>query len=65
MRGKLKDLTFGARGEQHITVTVTQDFRESFDALKENDVNVTIKKWREPMINDASAYFHVCVNKIA
>ena len=65
MRGRLKDLTFGAHGEQHITITVTQDFRESFDALKENDVNVSIKKWREPRSKDANAYFHVLVNKIA
>ena len=65
MRGRLKDLTFGAHGEQHITITVTQDYRESFDALKECDVNVTIKKWREPRSMDANAYFHVLVNKIA
>lgn len=65
MRGRLKDLTFGAHGEQHITITVTQDYRESFDALKECDVNVTIKKWREPRSKDANAYFHVIVNKIA
>lgn len=65
MRGKLKDLTFGANGEQYITITVTRDFREDFDALKDSDVNVEIKKWREPRSKDANAYFHVLVNKIA
>ena len=65
MRGRLKDLTFGAHGEQHITITVTRDFREDFDALKGGDVNVSIKKWREPRSKDANAYFHVLVNKIA
>lgn len=65
MRGKLKDLTFGAHGEQHITITVTRDFRENFDQLKDCDVNVEIKKWREPRSKDANAYFHVLVNKIA
>lgn len=65
MRGRLKDLTFGAHGEQHITVTVTRDFRENFDQLKDCDVNVEIKKWREPRSKDANAYFHVLVNKIA
>lgn len=65
MRGKLKDLTFGANGEQHITITVTRDFRECFDALKGADVNVEIKKWREPRSKDANAYFHLLVNKIA
>lgn len=65
MRGKLKDLTFGPWGEQHITVTVTQDFRESFDALKNSDVNVEIKKWREPRSRDANAYAWVLIDKIA
>lgn len=65
MRGKLKDLTFGAHGEQHITVTVARDFREDYDRLKDCDVNVEIKKWREPRSKDANAYFHVLVNKIA
>lgn len=48
MKGRLKDLTFGAHGEQHITITVTSDFRESYDALKDTDINVEIKKWRRP-----------------
>ena len=65
MKGRLKDLTFGARGEQHITITVTSDFREAYDELKGGEVNVTIKKWREPRSKDANAYFHVLVNKIA
>lgn len=65
MRGKLKDLTFGRNGEQHITITVTGDFREEFDRLKDRDVNLEIKRWREPRSKDANAYFHVLVNKIA
>ena len=65
MKGRLKDLTFGAHGEQHITITVTSDFRESYDALKDTDINVEIKKWRRPRSRDANAYFHVLVNKIA
>jgi hypothetical protein len=65
MRGKLKDLTFGAHGEQHITVTVTQDFRQDFDLLKDTEVNVQIKKWREPRSKDANAYAWVLIDKIA
>ena len=65
MKGRLKDLTFGAHGEQHITITVTSDFQESYDALKDTDINVEIKKWRKPRSRDANAYFHVLVNKIA
>lgn len=65
MKGRLKDLTFGAKGEQHITVTVTSDFTQSFDDLKDYDISVEIKRWREPRSKDANAYFHVLVNKIA
>ena len=65
MKGRLKDLTFGAHGEQHITITVTSDFRESYDALKDTDINVEIKKWRKPRSKDANAYFHALDNTIA
>ncbi len=65
MRGKLKDLTFGRNGEQHITITITGDFRDEFDRLKCQDINLEIKRWREPRSKDANAYFHVLVNKIA
>ena len=65
MKGKLKDLTFGAHGEQHITITVTRDFRADYDRLKDVDISVEIKKYREPRSKDANAYFHLLVNKIA
>ena len=65
MKGRLRDLTFGMNGEQHITVTVKKDFRDDFDKLKDKDVWVEIKVWREPRSKDANAYFHVLVNKIA
>lgn len=65
MRGRLRDLTFGPKGEQHITVTVQTDFRDDFDKLKDKDIRVEIKVWREPRSKDANAYFHALVNKIA
>lgn len=65
MKGKLRDLTFGAHGEQHITVTVSRDFRADYERLKDFDISVEIKKYREPRSKDANAYFHLLVNKIA
>lgn len=65
MKGRLRDLTFGPHGEQHITVTVAADFRQFFDDLKGGDISVEIKRYREPRSRDANAYFHVLVNKIA
>lgn len=48
MRGKLKDLTFGRDGEQNITITVNGDFRDEFDRLKGQDINLEVKRWRTP-----------------
>ena len=57
MRGRLRDLTFGPNGEQHITVTVSGDFRGEFDKLKDSEVRVEIKKWREPRSKDANVLY--------
>lgn len=65
MTGRLRDLTFGRNGEQHITVTVTEDFSETFDKLKDSDVDITIKKHRERRSLDANAYAWVLIDKIA
>lgn len=65
MKGRLKDLTFGRMGEQILTIVLKRDYRASFDELKDFDISVEIKKWREPRSRDANAYFHVLVNKIA
>jgi len=58
-------LTFGAHGEQYITIVVTEDIRALFDKLKDGDVNVELKKWRNPRSLDANAYAWVLIDKIA
>lgn len=65
MKGRLIDFSFGYNRKQRVTVELDSDFREGFDALKEADVEVSIKKWRAKRSNDANAYFHVLVNAIA
>jgi len=65
MKGRLIDLSFGMNRKQRITLEVDADFRNNFDMLKEFDVSVEIKKYRERRSKDANAYFHVLVNKIA
>lgn len=65
MRGRLIDLSFGRNRRQRITVEIDQDFRESFDRLKDADLDIEIKKHREKRSKSANAYFHVLVNKIA
>ena len=56
MRGKLRDLTMNRDGTQNITVTVTADFRGSFDRLREKDLDIEIKQHREKRSNDANAF---------
>lgn len=56
MRGKLIDFSLGWNRKQRITIELDTDFREGFDALKEADIEVSIKKWRKKRSNDANAY---------
>lgn len=65
MIGRLVDLTYGINRKQRITIEVDSDFRDQFDKLHGQDLDVTIKKHRERRSKDANAYFHVLVGKIA
>ncbi len=57
MKGRLIDLSFGMNKKQRITIEVDSDFREHFDRLREHDVSIEIKKYREKRSKDANAYF--------
>ncbi len=65
MIGRLKDLSFGRNGEQHITLTVKTDFCEEFDRLKDYEVSFEIKRHRKSRSLDANAYAWVLIDKIA
>lgn len=66
MKGRITDFALDMRSQkQRITIEVDTDFREGYEALKEVDVEVSIKKWRNKRSKDANAYFHVLVNAIA
>lgn len=65
MRGMLKDLTMNRDGSQNVTLTVSGDYRQEFDRLKGQELDITIKKASHKRSLDANAYFHVLVNKIA
>lgn len=65
MKGRLIDFAFGYNRKQRITIELDSDFREGFDALKDVDVEVSVKKWRAKRSKDANAYFHLLVNQIA
>lgn len=65
MRGRLVDLAFGLNRKQRITVEVDDDFRGIYDKLKESDITVEIKKFRNKRKLDANAYAWVLIDKIA
>ena len=65
MKGRLKDLTIGLDGTQNITVSVLGDFREEYKKLKEEPVDVLIKKHRGLRSQDANAYSWILITKIA
>jgi hypothetical protein len=56
MTGKLRELTINRDGTQNVTVTVTSDFSETFDKLKDSPVTVEIKKASKGRSKDANAF---------
>ena len=56
MTGRLRDLTVNRDGSQNVTVTVDSDFSKTFDALKDKEVSVEIKKASKVRSRDANAF---------
>ena len=65
MRGRLLDLSIGINRKQRVTIELDRDFREDFDRLQGQELDVEIKKHRAKRSKNANAYFHVLVNAIA
>lgn len=65
MKARLTDLSIGMDGKQRITLELCGDFREQYDALKEHDLSVEIKRFRRRRSLDANAYAWVLIDKLA
>ena len=65
MNGRLRDLTVNRDGSQNVTVTITSDFSEMFDELKDKDIVIDIKKASKHRSLDANAYAWALIDKIA
>ena len=65
MIGKLSGLTLNRDGSQNITITVQTDFREKYDELVPNDVNVDIKKYSMKRSLEANAYLWLLCDEIS
>ncbi len=65
MKGRLTDLAIGLNGRQRVTIELDRDFRGQYEQLKDQLLDVEIKRHREKRSRNANAYFHILVNKIA
>jgi hypothetical protein len=65
MRGRIVDFALSMTGKQRVTFEVDEDFRAKFDALHENDIDLTVKRFRQRRSLDANAYAWVLIDKLA
>lgn len=65
MRGKLKDLTFNRDGTQCVSLTVQADFRQEFDRLSGQELEITIKRFSRKRSLDANAFCWALCKDIA
>ena len=65
MLGRLKEMTLNRDGSQNVTVTVTSDFREEFDLLYGQELEISIKKASKKRSRDANAFCWALCKDIA
>ena len=65
MTGKLTNLRRLFGGEWEVTFSTREDFSKVYDDLKDNPVNVEVKKAANKRSRDANAFAWVLIDKIA
>lgn len=65
MLAQLKNITVNQDGSQNLTVTLHTDFRETFDELREKDVDIEIKKFSKRRSMDSNNLAWALIDKIA
>lgn len=65
MTGRIIDISRSLDGKQRITLEVDTDFREQYQQLKDQLLDVEIQKHRDKASRNARGYLHVLINKIA
>ena len=65
MTGQLRDLTINRDGTQNITITIRGDWRKEYDALKECELDIQIKKHRDHRSRDANNFCWALCTMIA
>lgn len=65
VKAKLHDLSFTRSGETLLTISTREDCRTLFDELKDKDISVTIKQFKQRRSLDANAYAWVLMDKLS
>lgn len=65
MKGQIKDIGFGLKGDLSITLALPREHANNLIDLTGGDVSVEIKKWRERRSQSSNAYAWVLITKIA
>ena len=65
MEGRLTGFSLNRDGTQNVTVTVTADFGNQYDELKDTTVEVQIKKAQKHRSMEANRYAWVLIDQIA
>lgn len=66
IRGRLLDLSVSPfSSKQRLTVEIDTDFRARYDALKDRDIALTIKPWRNKRSLDSNSYAWALIDELA
>lgn len=65
MKARIADFSMTFAGKQRLTFELDGDFRQQLDELKDSDVELTVKRFRQKRSLDANAYAWVIIDKIA
>ena len=65
MRARIKGLTISLDGGQELTLSLPGDWRQEYMKLKDADVDVEVKKYREKRSLTQNAYAWVLISKIS
>lgn len=65
LKAKIKELTIGLDRKQILALSILGDFRGQYDRLKDKELSVEIKLYRERRSLDANAYAWELMGKLA
>lgn len=65
MRGRIADFLYINPRRQRITVDLDADFRKTYDKVKDGDVEITVKPYRDKRSREANNYMWALLDMLA